>query len=172
MADIRVFQIQEKINKLKNLGVHVGSLSDTYHSFDDLYKHRMYLNAALFRTLPLTWKSKFHHPSSDKMFDGMFIVGVITPDGMATYHYDLPYWDLFKVPELPHSPEYDGHTPDEAINRINKYFNRTTLQYTPEEAEKANKYLDQVLSCFDNDDQRAAYLSTFKIIFIDDLKNE
>ena len=29
MADIRVFQIQEKINKLKNLGVHVGSLSDT-----------------------------------------------------------------------------------------------------------------------------------------------
>lgn len=49
----------------------------------------------------------------------MFIVGIDTPDGQATYHYDVvPYWDLFHVKELEFAPEWDGHTPDEAIRRI------------------------------------------------------
>ena len=35
------------------------------------------------------------------MFDGMFIVGIDTPIGQATYHYDIdPYWDLFHVKAL------------------------------------------------------------------------
>ena len=53
------------------------------------------------------------------MYDGMFIVGINTPEGPATYHYDVdPYWGMFRVKELETSPEWDGHTPDEAIRRI------------------------------------------------------
>jgi hypothetical protein len=53
------------------------------------------------------------------MFDGMFIVGIGTPNGQATYHYDInPYWDMFKVKELEKAPKWDGHTPTDAINRI------------------------------------------------------
>lgn len=53
------------------------------------------------------------------MYDGMFICGIDTPEGQATYHYDInPYWDMFKVKELPKAPKWDGHTPDEAIRRI------------------------------------------------------
>lgn len=67
----------------------------------------------------LAWKSKLH--DTGDMFDGMFIVGINTPEGQATYHYDVePYWDMFRVRELERAPKWDGHTPDEAINRIAK----------------------------------------------------
>ena len=53
------------------------------------------------------------------MYDGMFIVGIDTPEGQATYHYDVdPYWSMFKCRELDRAPEWDGHTPDDAIARI------------------------------------------------------
>ena len=52
------------------------------------------------------------------MFEGCFIVGIDTPAGQATYHYKLEYWDLFDVTCLERAPEWDGHTPDEAIKRM------------------------------------------------------
>lgn len=53
------------------------------------------------------------------MYAGMFIVGIETPDGQATYHYDIkPYWEMFNVKELEHAPIWDGHTPEQAIERI------------------------------------------------------
>ena len=55
------------------------------------------------------------------MYHGMFIVGIATHKGNATYHYDIePYWDMFDVKELDKAPEWDGHTPSEAIERISK----------------------------------------------------
>ena len=55
------------------------------------------------------------------MYDNMFIVGIDTPDGQATYHYDVgPYWDMFKCRVLDNAPEWDGHTPAQAIERIDK----------------------------------------------------
>lgn len=98
----------------------VGQISDGYHTFDELYHHRALLfativNNPLFKDI--TWKAKQHHDGT--MFDDMFIVGVETPTGQATYHYDLnPYWDLFKVKELERAPIFDGHTPAQAIERI------------------------------------------------------
>ena len=153
-------EIQEEINKLHETGEHVGSLNDTYHSFDELYDHRCILTAALFRNIPFTWKSKIHEDGS--MFDGMFIVGVTTPDGDATYHYDLPYWDLFRIPELPHAPLFDGHTPEIALERIKKYFAREILQYNDEEMKRLVIKLDRVLNCFgDDEDAKKMYLDTF-----------
>jgi predicted Zn-ribbon and HTH transcriptional regulator len=63
------------------------------------------------------WKSKKH--DTGDMFDGMFIVGIETDEGQATYHYDIdPYWDMFEVNELDFAPKWDGHTPEDAIKRI------------------------------------------------------
>ena len=92
--------------------------SDGYHTFKELYHHRAVLFAALIAQMPeKAWKSKQH--SDGTMFDGMFIVGIETPDGQATYHYDIdPYWGLFRCRELDHAPEWDGHTPAQAIERI------------------------------------------------------
>ena len=51
----------------------------------------------------------------------MFIVGIDTPHGQASYHYDIdPYWDMFECRELERAPEWDGHTPAQAIERIGR----------------------------------------------------
>lgn len=56
------------------------------------------------------------------MYDNMFIIGITTPDGNATYHYDIdPYWDMFRCKELDKAPEFDGHTPEVALERIYNY---------------------------------------------------
>ena len=95
-----------------------GDTSDGYHTFNELYHHRAVLFSVICNERPdIAWKSKKHHDGT--MYDGMFIVGIDTPEGQATYHYDIePYWSMFLVKELEQAPEWDGHTPDEAIRRI------------------------------------------------------
>lgn len=95
-----------------------GDTSDGYHTFNELYHHRAVLFSVIVKAFQdKAWKSKKHHDGT--MYDGMFIVGIDTPRGQATYHYDIdPYWDMFECPELERAPEWDGHTPEEAINRI------------------------------------------------------
>ena len=96
----------------------IGEISDGYHTFNELYHHRAILFSVICNVFKnRAWKSKKHHDGT--MYDGMFIVGIDTPKGQATYHYDIdPYWDIFQVKELSNAPEWDGHTPDEAIKRI------------------------------------------------------
>lgn len=108
------------VTKTFRNGGTVGRVSDGYHTFDELYHHRALLFATICNLHPeLAWKSKQHSDPDTPMYDGMFICGIQTPLGQATYHYDLePYWNMFHVPELPAAPPYDGHTPDEAIDRI------------------------------------------------------
>lgn len=95
-----------------------GDTSDGYHTFNELYDHRARLFSVVVRDhREIAWKSRLHHDGT--MYDGMFIVGVETPQGQATYHYDIdPYWDIFDCKELVRAPEWDGHTPEQAISRI------------------------------------------------------
>ena len=97
-----------------------GETSDGYHTFNELYHHRAILFSVIVKTFSdKAWKSLRHHDGT--MYDGMFIVGIDTPDGQATYHYDIePYWDMFECRELVRAPEWDGHTPAQAIERIRK----------------------------------------------------
>ena len=97
-----------------------GETSDGYHTFNELYHHRAVLFSVIVANYPdRAWKSKKHYDGT--MYEGMFIVGIETPDGQATYHYDIaPYWDMFKCRVLDNAPEWDGHTPAQAIERIGK----------------------------------------------------
>ena len=96
----------------------IGEFSDGYHTFNELYHHRAVLFSVICNMFPdRAWKSKLH--DTGDMYDGMFIVGIETDQGQATYHYDIdPYWDMFKVKELEKAPKWDGHTPSDAIERI------------------------------------------------------
>lgn len=95
-----------------------GATSDGYHTFNELYDHRAKLFSVVVAAFSNNaWKSKRH--SDGSMYEGMFIVGIDTPHGQATYHYEIePYWELFHCSELPKAPEWDGHTPTQAIDRI------------------------------------------------------
>lgn len=97
-----------------------GNTSDGYHTFNELYHHRAVLFSVIVENFATrAWKSKLH--ADGTMYEGMFIVGIETPDGQATYHYDVePYWDMFRCKEIEFAPEWDGHTPAQAIERIGK----------------------------------------------------
>lgn len=93
-----------------------GSTSDGYHTFDELYHHRMILFSFICnQNKEKAWKSKLHEDGT--MYDGYFIVGITTNEGDYTYHYHLDNWDYFNVSEIPNSPKWDGHEPKD-ITRL------------------------------------------------------
>lgn len=96
-------------------------VSDGFHTFGELYDHRRALTVALAGFMPTrAWRSKKHHPDDNPMFEGgYFIVGMDLPTGQISYHYKLSHWDDFAgVQELPHAPKYDGHTPQDVVDRL------------------------------------------------------
>lgn len=101
----------------------MGEVSDGYHTFNELYYYRMLYNAAFFNLLPKAWvhKSKRHNTGEECFGGGWFIVMANLPTGQVSNHYELKDWDLFKVPEKEIADEWDGHTPQEAADRLRKY---------------------------------------------------
>lgn len=95
-------------------------ISDGHHTFRELYKQRLILFCTICNTFPnLSWKSRKHFDEeNDPMFDGDFIAGINTPDGIASYHIKLEYWELFEIPEIERAPKYDSYTPDDVMQRI------------------------------------------------------
>lgn len=105
----------------------IGQISDGYHTFDELYRYRMLYNAAFFNVLAKEESIKMcksrKHSDGKKCFgsDDWFVVMAILPTGQISNHYESKYWDLFNIPESVMAFEYDGHTPNEAADRIERY---------------------------------------------------
>lgn len=110
-----------------------GEISDGYHTFNELYYYRMLYNAAFFNLLPkeLVHKSKRHHDGKECFGGGWFIVMANLPTGQISNHYELKDWDLFQIPEKDTADEWDGHTPQEAAERIHKYLLETQKEQKP-----------------------------------------
>ena len=113
-------KINAEISSLKEFGVSVKDISDGNHTFADLYLQRMTLISVICSCYPeLSWKSRKHFDEeSDPMFNGCFIVGINTPQGVVSYHFKLEYWDEFPIRELEHAPLYDGYTSETVLSRI------------------------------------------------------
>lgn len=96
-------------------------ISDGYHTFDELYAHRIALFAALMKSHPqLSWKSRLHADGSK--FDNFFIAGMKLPSGDITYHVEDRFWDnLPEISELEFAPKWDGHTSEDVVLRISKW---------------------------------------------------
>lgn len=110
------------LNDYRQEGISRKSISDGYHSFNELYFHRMFLFSIILKqNKEISWKAKKHHDGT--MFDdNSFICGIETPDGQYTYHYHMEYWNHFDVKELEYAPEYDGHRPSD-IGRLRSILN-------------------------------------------------
>lgn len=98
----------------------IGEFSDGFHTFNELYRHRLALFAMLANSWrDSAWKSEKHDDGS--MYDDWFIAGIETPCGPITYHAPLSAWDMFQVKELGSAPQWDGHTPDDVVKRLNQW---------------------------------------------------
>lgn len=104
-----------RIAKLEAQSRITEDTSDGYHTFKELYDHRHALFSAVIAAYG-GWKSLHHHDGS--MFDGWFIAGVRTHRGDATYHIPLSLYACFPGEEVERAPEWDGHTPQQAAERI------------------------------------------------------
>jgi len=113
--------------------------SDNYHTFEELYDHRITLFIALCRllntnslsermfkktdesselTLPRPWKSKINGDGS--VWEGWFILGINKEPGkQITYHLPLSRWEETDFVEtLDQAPEFDGHTSADVLERL------------------------------------------------------
>lgn len=99
-------------------GSNAGLLSDGYHTFNELYAHRVRLFSTLMHAYyKKAWWSRKHFDGSQ--WDGWIIAGIDTPDGPITYHLpetEIQY--LTNIKELPSGKEWDGHTSDDVLVRM------------------------------------------------------
>lgn len=97
----------------------IGDLSDGFHTFNELYEQRMILFAVLVKAYKdKAWKSYRHEDGEYCFGGGWFIVGIDTPEGSYTYHYENKYWGMFDCVDLPRAKHWDGHTEADAETRL------------------------------------------------------
>lgn len=112
------------LSKFEITGPEEMDASDGYHTFTELYEHRIALYIALLRNLSgkfmAPWRSKLHSDGSS--YDGWFILGYgYEPGEQITYHIPMSMWTKTDFAEtLEKAPEFDGHTPADVITRINE----------------------------------------------------
>jgi len=97
----------------------IDDVSDGFHTFRQLYYQRMILFAAIVKqNKDKAWKS-FRHEDGELCFGGgWFIVGVDTPEGSYTYHYEDNYYCLFDCKVLERGKHWDGHTEKDATRLL------------------------------------------------------
>ncbi|MGA1048760.1 MAG: hypothetical protein ACO3UU_12190 [Minisyncoccia bacterium] len=118
-----------KLVGLENF-VDVGEVSDGFHTFNQLYEHRNLLFCFLLTLIYRENLSKFQVWKALKHSDGTmfnsnngdwFIAGLSDETGsrQITYHMsESRYWSLLDIPEREFAPEYDGHSPDDVLERL------------------------------------------------------
>lgn len=99
----------------------MGEVSDGFHTFNQLYHQRAVLFATIVnQNKDKAWKS-WKHEDGKFCFDKggeWFVVGIDTPGGSYTYHYEQKYWDMFDCEELERGKHWDGHTEDDVTRLL------------------------------------------------------
>lgn len=119
--------VESDINKLiAHENIDSNLISDGYHTFGELYEHRVTLWIVVLKLLYdlgyMSWRSRLHSDSS--AFEGWFVLGYGKGKGeQITYHLPLSKWDKCDFAEtLDKAPEFDGHTSEDVLERIKKLF--------------------------------------------------
>ncbi|MBI5591356.1 MAG: hypothetical protein HY881_12825 [Deltaproteobacteria bacterium] len=117
--------INEEIKKLDG---ETNNVSDGYHTFGELYEHRVTLFIALCETLKdpknnnteEIWRSKKHSDGELAFGWTWFVLGINKKKGkQITYHLPIDKWEETTFAEtLEQAPEFDGHTPQDVLERL------------------------------------------------------
>lgn len=116
---MNIVEINEAIKQ-----VDTNQISDGYHTFGELYEHRITIYIALCAIAATelgneVWISKAH--SDGSIWDGWFILGINKAKGeQITYHLPIEKWDKCEsfAEVLETAPEYDGHSSNDVLNRL------------------------------------------------------
>lgn len=116
---------RERINAICEVAgvTEIDDLSDGFHTFRQLYYQRMMLfSVIVMQNKDRAWKS-FRHEGGELCFGGgWFIVGIDTPEGSYTYHYENKYFDLFDCEILDYGKHWDGHTEKDVTRLLSLQF--------------------------------------------------
>lgn len=97
-------------------------VSDGYHTFGELYDHRIELYLALCHSLAardfVIWRSKTHSDGSS--CEGWFVLGVgVEPGKQITYHLPMSRWDDAAFANWGGPvPGFDGHSSADVLARL------------------------------------------------------
>jgi len=124
LTQSRPYTSEDALNQLiKTMKADTNKISDGYHTFAELYDHRIELYIALCREYDDTgkhqvWKSKRHHDNS--VFEGWFIMGVnIEKGSQISYHLPMSRWEETEfAKEWANAFEWDGHTSNDVLERL------------------------------------------------------
>lgn len=146
----------------------IGDVSDGYHTFNQLYYQRMMLFATIVKqNRDKAWKSLRHEDGELCFGGGWFIVGIDTPEGGYTYHYEDKYFDLFDCETLDHGKHWDGHTEKDVTRLLS--LKQEPVFFPP--CQDCNTKMDEIRRAYDKlkastelieDDKREKAIQTIK----------
>lgn len=113
-----------------------GNISDGYHTFNELYDHRITLYIALAAILrrqelnigtcadqPFIWRSKRHSDGNLCFGTGtQYVLGIGSFKGQQiTYHIPIERWDETNFAfTYDVAPNFDGHTSADVLERLKR----------------------------------------------------
>lgn len=101
--------------------IRANYVSDGYHSFEELYKHRNELFIALMKKCPEIsfWTRLDNNKNNDP---GWIIVGMNLKGGQISYHIPDTYIEkLSGIKEIEFNEKYDGHDSNDVLTRLERF---------------------------------------------------
>lgn len=106
--------------------------SDGYHTFTELYDHRITLFIALCKYIsdsgqyaeymhaPKVWRAKKHSDGELAFTGKWFVLGIGKEEGeQITYHLPISRWNQTDFAEtLDRAPKWDGHSSNDVLKRL------------------------------------------------------
>jgi hypothetical protein len=125
--DATIADLQTDINEVVKSGYSVGGLSDGSNTYNELYQHRIELFLVVCRKVKMeailnpVWVT-IQYSDGKPVQEGWAILGLYKKAGKQIT-YNVPIEILKRVPYaavLEKAPDYDGHTPQDVIERLQK----------------------------------------------------
>ena len=104
------------------------------------------------------WKSLRHEDGELCFGGGWFIVGIDTPEGSYTYHYEDNYYSLFDCEELERGKHWDGHTEKDVTRLLSLPKAQLSQEGTTKDAISRQAALEKVRA-----------MQTYKLFMGDDM---